>query len=341
MYVPKALFDKSNLPIVEKKNDPIPSRNVGSFVPPAQTIATPIVKKKSEPGALFCSAKTSEVDVTMQDKAKFKNFTPMDIAKIKDVVAGISLSDRVLAIQFGQDVSKKLSAAVDDILEFVKNNSFSNQVAVDAKRLHELLQQDFTSEEPSSFFSVFVKKKTIDERISELIDNVEAVTNSVEKNVQFFLNLVPRLDELLDKSKKYHREILILVAAGKEKISDFKRRKMDKLNEQLASSNVMIVQNARDELDIFNSFVKRVETLEIMSGQNELTLAQIRMTQSTNVKTVESLNNIVSNLIPLWKQSLISAISSKNFDAANENKVVLSQSLNDIIASKSLPDSVV
>ena len=336
MYVPKALFDKSKLPEPEKKIEPTPKRQVGVFVPPVQTKVEPQAPKKVEPGALFAPVKTAESEISIADKAKYKNFTPIDIAKIKDAVASIDIGDRVFVIQFGQDVNKKLSASVDDILNFVKNSSINVRLELDAKSLHELLNLD-PSVEDESLLSIFKKKKTLSERVNELIANVEQLVKSIEFDVSYFLDLVQKLDLLLENSKKYHREILILVAAGQEKISDFRRRQLHKINEQLNSPNVMIVQNARDVMDVFNSFVKRVETLELVSGQNELTLAQIRMTQSTNVKTVEALNNIISNLIPLWKQSLISAISSKNFDSVNKNKDVLSQSLHDIISSKSIP----
>ena len=246
----------------------------------------------------------------------------------------IDLSDRVAVLEYGQELNKKLASTVDSILEFAKDNSFNSKVSVDVSKLKQLINFNPAVEPDEGFFSVFKKKKTVAERINEVIDEIENVVNSIETNVKFFLNLIPKLDELLDRSKCYHSDLILSIAAGKDRISVFRRRKLLKLEEQVAGTNMMVAQNARDEIDIFNSFIKRIETLEMTVGQNELTLAQIRMTQSTNVKMVESLNNMITSLIPLWKQSLISAITTNNFDGVQKNKDLLSQTICDIMLTK-------
>ena len=364
MYVPKALFTKDNLPPKKEEpktsvatkdfvgkftvsdsggkvvfETPIPpvKKAPGSFVPPVQR-PKPVQEEKKKPDGpapLFKPNGNVESEVTDADKLRYAGFTAREIVKIKDASETIDLTDRVSVLHYGQDLNKKLAQAVDDILEFAKTNTFNSAVSNDVSKLQRLINFNPSQDPDEGFFSVFKKKKTVEERINDVISEIENVVNSIDKNIKFFIDMIPKIDDLLDRSKNYHSDLIVAIAAGKDRITVFKRRKMSKLEEQLQGGNTMIAQNARDELDIFNSFVKRIETLELTVGQNELTLAQIRLTQSTNVKMVENLNNMMTSLIPLWKQSLISAISSNNFDGVQKNKDLLSQSISDIMSVKS------
>ena len=338
MSGPRPLFDKVKETLVGNSQGPKtpPQKKVGAFVPPAQAVQT---EKKPEPkktvagpSALFQSKKTTELDVTPEDKVKFKDFDTRAIMKIKDASESIDLTDRASVIQYGQELNRKLAASVDEILKFVKTSAFADSVNTDVKKLQALVNFNPAVEEDLGFFGAFKKKRTLAERINEVVDAVESISQSVDRNVQHFLGVIPKLDDLLDGSKSYHSELLVLIAGGKDRIAVFNRRRRPRLDEKISGSNMMEAQNARDEMDIFHSFEKRIETLELSLGQNELTLAQIRMSQSTNVKIVESLNNIISNMIPLWKHSLISAISTNNFDAVNKNKDLLSKSICDIMS---------
>ena len=363
MYVPKALFTTENLPpkkeeattkpattdfvgkftVSDSKSGKVvletnlqPKKQPGTFVPPIATKPVAEEKKKvhETPAPLFKPKGNVESEVTPDDMIRYKGFTAREIVKIKDQSETIDISDRVSVLQFGQDLNKKLAKAVDDILEFAKANSFDSRVSVDVNKLKSLINFNPAQEEDGGFFSVFKKKRSLEERINDVISEIDNVVNSIESNVKFFLDLVPKLDDLLDRSKNYHADLIIAIAAGKDRIKVFQRRKLSKLEEQLQGTNTMIAQNARDEIDIYQSFVKRIETLELTVGQNELTLAQIRMTQSTNVKMVENLSNMMTSLIPLWKQSLISAITSNNFDNVQKNKDLLSKSICDIMTIK-------
>ena len=364
-YVPKPLFDKNSMPKQEPKNErPAEKKFVpGTFVPGQATVATkkfdnpeerenkpthhvgafkpPVMPVKSQevkaagptsPKPVFNTNGISEFDISPADRLKYPEFQPIDIKKIKDHFNSISLTDRISAIQYGQEINDKLARSVDSLLEFVRNNVTSGFNA-DTRRLQEAINFDFFKpRQEESFFGVFKKEKTLQQRVNEAIDEVDNIARSLKFNISNFLNIIPKIEEPLDESKKYHRDLLILVKAGKEKIADFNHRKLIKIEEKLKSQNVMEVQNARDALDIFNIFVKRIETLDLSVGQNELTIAQIRMTQSTNVKVVETLNNITSNLIPMWKQGMASAISSNSFDKVIASKDLLSKSICDIMS---------
>lgn len=307
-----------------------PKKVVGAFTPPA---VNELPQKSYTPKSLFESTRTAEADITPHDRIKYKSFSDFEIAKIKDLSEQIDLTDRIAVLGYGADLNEKLVKAVDDILQFAKQNTFDSEVCINVNRLKHLIDFNLTGEN-DSLFSIFKKKKTISEKINETISEVEKVSTSLQNNIKFFLDLIPKTDDLLDRSKKYHSQLILTIAAGRDRISVFERRKKLALEDKINGSNVMIAQNARDEMDIFSSFVKRVDTLDMIVTQNELTLAQIRMTQSTNVKMVENLNNMLSSLIPLWKQSLVTAISTNNFDNVQKNKDLLSQSICDIMTVK-------
>ena len=353
-YVPKPLFDQSKAEKLAQET-PKPVAKPTARVPaklnlpepqPVKVQPKPIQpatkvfvdtkvqekpKPKANPAPLFNAI--AESDVSAADRLKFKGFDNVEIAKIKAIIADIQLDDRSFVVTFGQEVNKKLASSVDKVLEFVRDNSFTRQIAEETKGLISLINTDFTKDpDAGGFFVVFKARRTLSDRINDVIGASDKLASSVDQKLTTFIKFMPKLDLMLTDCKRLHNELAMHIAAGEDRISFFSAGKKSKLEERISGSNLLDAQNARDELDIFETFVKRVQSLEMSLGQNELTLAQIRLTQQTNVKTIETLQNSVSNLIPMWKRSLISALSSNDFKEVNKNKDLLSESICDIIS---------
>ena len=360
-YVPKPLFDKSEAEKLEQVVKPAakpPARVPGALklpepapavstpkkvvVPTAKVFTDPQVAEKPKakpisPAPLFNAS--AESDVSPADRLKFKGFDDVEIAKIKAIIGDIQLDDRSFVVTFGQEVNKKLAASVDKVLEFVRDNSFTRQIAEETKGLVALINTDFTKDlDEGGFFGMFKPRRTVADRINDVIGASDKLASSVDQKLDTFIKFMPKLDSMLTDCKRLHNELAMHIAAGKDRISFFSAGKKLRLEERVAGSNMLDAQNARDELDIFETFVKRVQSLEMSLSQNELTLAQIRLTQQTNVKTIETLQNSISNLIPMWKRSLISAITTNDFKEVNKNKDVLSQTICDIISPQKSND---
>lgn len=336
MAEPKKLFDIKRPTEVAKIEKPKANSTVGFFSPkniPAQKIE-PAKSKLAAPAPLFQTNGKSNFDVTALELAKWPSFKPQDIVKIKELVENIDLKDRIYVIKYGNDLSSKLAASVDKMLMLVMPTADRDEIFNIATLVKNLIEFDPAVEPSVGMFSFMKKKKTLAERVNEVVLEVAAFSHAISLKVEKFFNAVPQLDELLNDCKKHHNELAIVLAAGKEKISIFEKHNKFRLDEKLSSPNVLTVQNARDELNIFDNFIRQVQNLELSVGQNELTIAQLRLTQSSMIKTLESLNNILSGLIPLWKQSLVASLSTGDFSTFCKNKDVLSQNLSDIITSK-------
>lgn len=349
-YMPKPLFGNSTTQTSKPKNESssVSGPKPVQFGPAKAQEPAPVPKPVSPklprvepskgplktPKTLF-GGETLDVDsVTAQDRLTFKGFSDIDIAKIKKLAKEIDLKNRSNILVFGDHVVKSLVKAVDEILEFVRKNSALTSFDDEVNKLVSLAKIDFSKEPPPEKLFGFIKvKSTVSttDRVNEVIDAINKTSDIISDKIKSMFALTPQLERLLEVCKKSHNELRVAIAAGKLKLDEVKASRVKILEEQLQLTNVLIAHNARDELDLIALFEKRAQTLEQSLLQNEMTLAQIRMTQNTNSKTIEMMSNAVNSLVPEWKKNLIMALTTNNFAAANATSSLLLSEASNII----------
>lgn len=295
--------------------------------------------KAPQPQPLFVdNTKAVFKAATDSERKRFTGFDDVEISKIRHIAANTQITDRYSAIMFAHEVSSQLANEIDKVLEFMSSNVSSASIKDVAVRISRIINTDFSIPKvvvKNGFFGFGASsvEVPVETTVKESLGEVDASLKLLIGIKDSQLALIPKIDEMLKNSKRLFVQLSVHIAAGKELLSGFNRTERPKYEMQLKGSNVLDSQNARDHLEIFESFEKRLDTLAVIQAQSELSLEQIRITLGNCVRSVETINNIATSLIPLWKQGLMAELSMKSFKAGNEKAKAAVQAFDDLISS--------
>ena len=84
--------------------------------------------------------------------------------------------------------------------------------------------------------------------------------------------------------------------------------------------------------DFIGSIQKRIADMQVTEAVMQQNLLQIKATQGNNMAIAEKSNNIVTNVIPLWKNQLSIAVIMNNQTKNVEAQRMLTETTNKILA---------
>jgi uncharacterized protein YaaN involved in tellurite resistance len=342
-----ALFGEKEAAALQLKYENIKRRPKRSKVPehdPIKFILEMTSKPTSTPQKSVCKDevvplfKTDDVtisDITDFDRKEFPGFSDADIATIKTYIKKINLNNRMSLISIGQEVNERLTSLVNDLVEFsnkkLKDTGLDDQIAKLKARIDDPLKK-----ENKSFISkLFSKKKETEKVRDELISDIDSICSTLKNQIDTLKFHIPVLDKLLDQTKRQHRKLQLVIEACKFKIAEFNKSVKPSNEKTIAqSNNVLDVQNAKDLIEAGSMLENRSKTLEMLVYTNELTLTQIRVSRMNNVKMIETLSNILSTLIPVWKQNIVINHTQIGVKDLSATSIALNDSLSQLLQQK-------
>ena len=312
-----------------------------------------VVKKPSAPGALFKSQSSINADaVSASDLSKYPELKPIEIARLKQISNEINILDYSYALNFGSSVAEKANRKVNKALQVVNQQA---QKMLEVKNITDSLKKNILifSDSQKNFNpnnqaieknksltsmlkNVFLKGneeevKTPEEQVQIIIQITEQFENVIREKIKLFEKTLESISQLIDDSKKNFIEVNILFLAGKEKLEHFEKHEKFRIAEKLESKNISVNQNARDSMDAYNFFKSKLDSYSQMILSGQMTIEQMRLIRNNQVRSISTFQNIFMNLIPSWKQILLSSIATGNFEKFNESNSLLLAALDDII----------
>lgn len=232
-------------------------------------------------------------------------------------------------IHYGSQAQEQLTAISDQMLSGVKSkdagpagNMLSEMVVVlrgfDMEKLDPNHQQSWWDK-------LLRRAKPIvkfQQRYEEVNDQVETISNSLEKHKETLLHDIKSLDKLYEANLEYFHNLEFYIDAGDKKLQLLDNQDIPALAKIAESSNEMLdaqklkdLRAARDDLE------RRVHDLRLTRQVAMQSLPSIRMVQHNDKGLVTKINSTLVNTIPLWRQQLAQAITIfRSNQAANTLK---------------------
>ena len=108
------------------------------------------------------------------------------------------------------------------------------------------------------------------------------------------------LQELFDNNVAYIERIRELIVAAKV----YQNELTNKLDE-IRNDSTREIFEVNELSNFINSLNKKIVDMEVTENVLQQNLLQIKATQGNNIALIENSNNIVTNVIPLWKNQLV------------------------------------
>lgn len=272
-------------------------------------------------------------------ETKLANMTDVDREKCRALTEKINVHDMTTLQEYGSELSGVVAENGEKLLSSVRADSGGEIVALTTELLQELNMIDINEINSDTKWKNFLRKLPIVSKFVTSIENVKLKYNDIADNVNQIADKIgdaklvalrdnSTLQEIFDNNKEYIGRIRELILAAKVKEQDISKE----IEEMNAHPENYENYQISEMLDFRNSLQKRIADMQTTEAVMQQNLLQIRATQGNNMAIAEKSDNIVTNVIPLWKNQLSIAVIMHNQTNNVKAQQMLTETTNKILA---------
>lgn len=242
-------------------------------------------------------------------------------------------------IHYGSQAQEQLTAISDQMLNGVKSkdagpagNMLSEMVVV----LRGFDMEKLDPNKKQSWWDKLLRRvkpiAKFQQRYEEVNDQVETISNSLEKHKETLLHDIKSLDKLYEANLEYFHNLEFYIDAGDKKLQLLDNEEIPALAKLAESSNDMLdAQKLKDLRAIRDDLERRVHDLRLTRQVAMQSLPSIRMVQHNDKGLVTKINSTLVNTIPLWRQQLAQSITIFRSNQAAETLKAATDLTNDLL----------
>ena len=227
--------------------------------------------------------------------------------------------DMTTVTSYGRELSTVISKNGDNLLNSVRGDNSNAVVQLTNELLGQLNLIDIDEINTNTKWKRFWRNfpiigkmmtsvETIMTKYDTIKDNVMKIGDKIEEARTVALRDNSTLNIIFDANVSYIEQIRELILAAKLRESTV----MEELENIKAHANEYEIYEVNDTQNFLSQIQKKIvdmETTEYVLTQN---LLQIRATQQNNIAIADKSDNIVNNVLPLWKNQLSISVIMNN-----------------------------
>ena len=257
--------------------------------------------------------------------------------KIAPLLAELDLDDSHSIMYFGSSAQEQLTTVSDSMLERVRVKDLGPAGEALNDMVLTLRGFDISGLDPNrkaGWFNRLLGRgrdaAKVLQRYEEVRDQIEDITERLEKHKTTLLIDIEALDRLYAANLDYFHTLELYIAAGEQKLQELDEKTIptqaETVNDDaLAAQRLHDLRAVRDELD------RRVHDLRLTRQVTMQSLPSIRLVQQNDKALVGKINSTLANTVPLWRQQLAQAVTIHRSREATATVTAASDLTNDLL----------
>lgn len=263
--------------------------------------------------------------------------TPEEKTKLLALTDKINPRDLATVQNYGSELNQVISDNGNTLLKSVRADNTAEAVELTNQLLAQLNLIDVDEINTNTPWKNFARRMPFLRRLVTTAQNVMIKYDTVAENVDKISKKIgmtkivayrdnSTLQGIFDKNASYIQEIRQLIMGLKLKIQE--------TDKEIAAmrADATIEPIALSDMEAFRTSLEKrltdMQTTEYILTQN---LFQIRATQTNNTELANKSENIVNNVIPIWKNQLAIALIMNNQKASVEVHKRITETSNEIL----------
>ena len=251
--------------------------------------------------------------------AQLMALTISDKEKLGELTKNIDINDLSSIHRYGHEVTDIISKNGDSILSNITSNTDDEIVSLVNEVLSELnlINIDELAKNDSKFSSffksiplinkLFKTKQDIINKSNSVLANVEKISNKMQQAKIVALRDNSTLQNIYDNNVESLKQLKEFILAAK-----LKQKELQDQIKEMKDNPIVEEYEIQNIENIETTLAKRVANMLIHGNILMQNLYEIKLLQNNNLNIMEQTDSIVSNLIPIWKSELVTAILIKN-----------------------------
>ncbi|RSB50270.1 toxic anion resistance protein [Acinetobacter soli] len=258
---------------------------------------------------------------------------PEDFIHVQDAHRELADLNHATVAEYGKDIASVTSAYTDELLHLVRSKDLDetgkklNEVVHVAKQLNtsSILNKTKTSTIPligGLLNRMKGAKQSFDQNFVNTKEQIDGLVKEIETTQIGLKTRVNTLDKMFTAVQDEHKQLGVLVAAGKIKQQQLQAQIQQLTEDSNAQQHTQAIYDLNH---LSNNLEKRVSDLQVLQQSAMQTLPMIRIIQSNNLMLVDKFYAIKNITLPAWKNQISLAISLQE----QQNSVQLAKHIDD------------
>jgi len=245
--------------------------------------------------------------------------TPEEREKYEKISSTIKVTDVNSVQSYGCELSKTIAQSGDQLLSSVRSNNNNDLVDLTNQLLGELNLINVDELDSSNRFKNFLRRVPIIKNLVKTVESVLVKYDSISDNVQKISGKIDvtrvvamrdnsTLRTIFDADKTYIAQMREYILAAKMKLKEID----DEVDKMIANPADYEAYDTKTMISFRNSLEKRIADMQTQEYTLTQSLLQVETIAAGNAELAQRADNIVNNVIPLWKNQLSNAIIIQN-----------------------------
>ncbi len=270
---------------------------------------------------------------------RLATLTPEERSKYLALTEKVDAHNLTTVHEYGSELNSVVAENGERFLSSIKAGDAGEIVALTTELLSQLNMINIDEINADTTWKNFLRKLPVVKKFVTSIENVKIKYNDISQNVNAIANKMGHakivalkdnstLQEIFDNNVAYIGRIRELILGAKLRLQDARKE----LEEMKANPENYETYEISEMQDFIGSLEKRIADMQVTESVMQQNLLQIKATQGNNLAIAEKSSNIVTNVIPLWKNQLSIAVIMNNQTKNVEAQRMLTDTTNKILA---------
>ncbi len=263
-----------------------------------------------------------------KNEAEVPAALPEENSKVEEAKGKLDLNDRNSVIYFGTEAQEKLDEISNRMIDGVQNKD----IGAAGNSLNKIVAsiRGFDIDELNPNKSVPWYKKLFGapsslvnflEGYEEVRDQIDLISNDLEKHKSQLMKDVVSLDKLYDANLEYFRGLELYIKAGEEKLLELDNEILPEYVTKAESKEMMAIQDLKEVRGFRDDLERKVYDLKLSRQVAMQSLPSIRLVQENDKSLMNKITSTLVNTVPLWRNQLAQTITIfRSHDAAKSIK---------------------
>lgn len=248
----------------------------------------------------------------------------------------IDTKDQIAVLEFGKETADSISTLSDRMLHSMKASKLEES-SVLLKNLNKIMDKfdpkDFV-EDKGLFSKLFGKGKKFIEKMMSKYDTMGKEIDSIFIEIKKYESEIKKnttdLESLYLENHDYFQKLGQYAVAAQLKAEELKET-LPALEERVNSGNQLASMELETTENMIRLLEQRAYDLEMAQQVAFQSAPQIRLMQQGNTKLIGKINSAFITTIPVFKQSLIQAVSAKRQKLVADSMSELDRRTNEML----------
>jgi uncharacterized protein YaaN involved in tellurite resistance len=143
----------------------------------------------------------------------------------------------------------------------------------------------------------------------EVRDQIDMISNSLEKHKSQLMTDVVSLDKLYDANLDYFRNLELYIKAGETKLEELEATIIPEYEEKAQGKEMLAIQDVKEIRGFRDELERRVHDLRLSRQVTMQSLPSIRLIQENDKSLISKITSTLVNTVPLWRNQLAQTVT--------------------------------